>query len=41
MIGRIMDTVSFTIDGRQLTVPKGKTVLQAAIEAGIRLPYYC
>jgi NADH-quinone oxidoreductase subunit G len=36
-----MDTVSFTIDGRQLTVPKGKTVLQAAIEAGIRLPYYC
>jgi NADH-quinone oxidoreductase subunit G len=36
-----MDTVTFTIDGRQLTVPKGKTVLQAAIEAGIRLPYYC
>ena len=36
-----MDTVTFTIDGRSLTVPKGKTVLQAAIEAGIRLPYYC
>jgi NADH-quinone oxidoreductase subunit G len=36
-----MDTVTFTIDGRQLTVAKGKTVLQAAIEAGIRLPYYC
>ena len=36
-----MDTVTFAIDGRQLTVPKGKTVLQAAIEAGIRLPYYC
>ena len=36
-----MDTVTFSIDGRQLTVPKGKTVLQAAIEAGIRLPYYC
>ena len=36
-----MDTVTFTIDGRTLTVPKGKTVLQAAIEAGIQLPYYC
>jgi NADH-quinone oxidoreductase subunit G len=36
-----MDTVTFTMDGRQLTVPKGKTVLQAAIEAGIKLPYYC
>jgi NADH-quinone oxidoreductase subunit G len=36
-----MDTVTLTIDGRQLTVPKGKTVLQAAIEAGISVPYYC
>jgi NADH-quinone oxidoreductase subunit G len=36
-----MDTVTLTIDGRQLTVPKGKTVLQAAIEHGIKLPYYC
>ena len=29
-----MDTVTLTIDGQQITVPKGKTVLQAAIEAG-------
>jgi NADH-quinone oxidoreductase subunit G len=36
-----MDTVTLTIDGRQVTVPKGKTVLQAAIEAGISVPYYC
>jgi len=36
-----METVTLTIDGRQLTVPKGKTVLQAAIEAGISVPYYC
>jgi NADH-quinone oxidoreductase subunit G len=36
-----MDTVTFTIDGRELTVPKGKTVLQAAIEHGIKVPYYC
>jgi NADH-quinone oxidoreductase subunit G len=36
-----MDTVTLTIDGRQVTVGKGKTVLQAAIEAGISVPYYC
>ena len=36
-----MDTVKVTINGRELTVEKGKTVLQAAIENGIELPYYC
>jgi NADH-quinone oxidoreductase subunit G len=36
-----MDTVTLTIDGRQIVVPKGTTVLQAAIEAGIQVPYYC
>ena len=36
-----MDTVTLTIDGQQITVQKGKTVLQAAIEAGISVPYYC
>ena len=36
-----MDTVTLTIDGQALTVEKGKTVLQAAIEAGISVPYYC
>ncbi len=36
-----MDTVTLTIDGRQVTVEKGKTVLQAAIEAGVSVPYYC
>jgi NADH-quinone oxidoreductase subunit G len=36
-----MDTVSLTIDGRTVTAAKGRTVLQAAIEAGIRIPYYC
>jgi NADH-quinone oxidoreductase subunit G len=36
-----MDTVTLTIDGRSLTVEKGKTVLQAAIESGISVPYYC
>ncbi len=36
-----METVTLTIDGRHVTVPKGKTVLQAAIDAGISVPYYC
>ena len=36
-----METVTLTIDGRQITVDKGKTVLQAAIESGISVPYYC
>src|SRR4249920_1707975 len=36
-----MDTVTLTIDGRPITVQKGKTVLQAAIESGISVPYYC
>src|SRR3954465_1175368 len=36
-----METVTLTIDGRQIVVEKGKTVLQAAIESGIPVPYYC
>src|SRR5262252_5765344 len=36
-----MESVTLTIDGRQVTVAKGKTVLQAAIESGISVPYYC
>src|SRR3954468_18050388 len=36
-----METGTLTIDGRPVTVEKGKTVLQAAIENGISVPYYC
>src|SRR5919109_4195335 len=36
-----MDTVTLTIDGRSISVAKGTTVLQAAIEAGINVPFYC
>ena len=36
-----MDSVTLTIDGKQVSVPKGTTVLQAAIQAGIQVPYYC
>ena len=36
-----MSTVTLTIDGRAITVEKGKTVLQAALENGISIPYHC
>ncbi len=36
-----METVTLTIDGGPVTVEKGKTVLQAAIESGVKIPYYC
>jgi NADH-quinone oxidoreductase subunit G len=36
-----MDTVTLTIDGTPVTVEKGKTVLQAAIQFGHPVPYYC
>jgi NADH-quinone oxidoreductase subunit G len=36
-----MEMVTLTIDGREITTEKGKTVLQAAIENGIKVPYYC
>jgi NADH-quinone oxidoreductase subunit G len=36
-----MDTVTLTIDGAVVTVEKGKTVLQAAVEHGFSIPYYC
>ena len=36
-----MDSVNVTIDGHALSVPKGTTVLQAALDAGIDVPFYC
>ncbi|CAN5795106.1 hypothetical protein BH24ACI5_BH24ACI5_20600 [soil metagenome] len=36
-----METVTLTIDGRPVTVEKGRTVLQAAIDSGVKIPYYC
>ena len=40
-IPSLWNYVTLTIDGRQLSVPKGTSVLKAAIEAGIQVPYYC
>jgi NADH-quinone oxidoreductase subunit G len=36
-----MDPVKITIDGREVTTSKGKTVIQAAADVGITIPYYC
>ena len=34
-------TVTLTIDGRSVTVPKGTTILDAAAQAGIEIPVIC
>jgi len=36
-----METVTLTIDGKPVTVEKGKTVLQAVLQSGGHVPYYC
>ena len=36
-----METVSLKIDGRDITVAKGKTILEAALDNGISIPFYC
>ncbi|MCB0358417.1 MAG: (2Fe-2S)-binding protein, partial [Bdellovibrionales bacterium] len=35
------ETVTLTIDGVQVTVPKGTNLIEAARQAGIEIPYYC
>ena len=35
------ETVTLTIDGAEVTVPKGTTILQATKQAGITVPHYC
>lgn len=36
-----MDPVRLTIDGRDITAPSGRTILQAASAGGIRIPHLC
>ena len=36
-----MESVKLTVDGREIEAAKGKTVIQAAAEAGIAIPHYC
>jgi NADH dehydrogenase/NADH:ubiquinone oxidoreductase subunit G len=35
------DSVTLTIDGREITVPKGATILDAAAQLGIEIPVIC
>ncbi len=35
------NTVTLTIDGREVTVPKGTTLLKAAESVGTKVPHYC
>jgi NADH dehydrogenase/NADH:ubiquinone oxidoreductase subunit G len=39
--GAKLDNISLTIDGREVEVQKGLTVLEAAREAGIYIPALC
>ncbi len=36
-----VETVTFTLDGQSLTVPKGTTVLQAALDHQVKIPFFC
>ena len=35
------ELVTVTIDGAQITVPKGMTIIEAAKQAGVLVPHYC
>ena len=37
----LSETVTLTIDGKQVTVPKGTSILHAAERVGTRVPHYC
>ncbi len=39
--GQAQDTVTLTIDGKEITVPKGTLVIRAAEELGIIIPRFC
>ena len=39
--GRGADTVTLSVDGHEVTVPKGTSLLQAAEKLGIEVPHYC
>jgi NADH-quinone oxidoreductase subunit G len=36
-----MDPVKIIVDGKEVVTTKGKTVIQAAADAGVTIPYYC
>ncbi len=36
-----VELVTLTIDGAEISVPKGTNVIEAALQAGIDIPFYC
>ncbi|MEX2527457.1 MAG: 2Fe-2S iron-sulfur cluster-binding protein [Gemmatimonadota bacterium] len=34
-------TVTLTLDGNEISVPRGSTLIEAAEQAGVRVPHYC
>lgn len=36
-----MDEIKITIDGKEIVTTKGRTILDAALENGIDIPYFC
>jgi NADH-quinone oxidoreductase subunit G len=37
----LIETVTITIDGKQIKTAQGKSVIEAALESGIMIPHYC
>ena len=37
----IFETITLTIDGRDVDAPKGKSILETALAAGIYIPHLC
>src|SRR5688572_11607887 len=40
-VSKSTETVTLTIDGRQITVPAGTSIMRASMEAGIEVPKLC
>ena len=39
--GTVVDEITLTVDGREIKARKGQTIIEAAREAGIYIPYLC
>ena len=39
--GHKKEQVTLTIDGQEVTVDKGTTIIEAAQQIGIEIPYFC
>ena len=39
--GKQMETVTLTIDDKEVTVPKGTLIIRAAEQIGVEIPRFC